>query len=202
MNINCLAKKTIVIILCITRSGSTLLKALLAEAGDVSHLPEVDYRRYTHNRYCFYFIVRRMSRKRINVLKKPFWFPALNYKWPIPPLKSLRPVFLVRDVYDTVKSPEKAAGQKLGNLSKAELAEFWYETHKRLLSTTKNLKNPGFFLRYEDLVARPVEIKQSLYCFMGSHHREGTDSYQRSEEFNWGRGRDDAEPLRIPGRLT
>jgi len=49
-------RKTIVLIVSSMRAGSTLLKALLAEAPDVSNLPEFNFNAYAkYNKFRFYF---------------------------------------------------------------------------------------------------------------------------------------------------
>ena len=47
------ASKKFVFIASAQRSGSTLLKALLASAADVSHLPEVPFHQYGEYSVCF-----------------------------------------------------------------------------------------------------------------------------------------------------
>ena len=64
-----LPPKTVVLIMCSMRSGSTLLKALLAEADDVSHLPEVNYKEYSSNTYSFYSQAYFLSKKKNHRIK-------------------------------------------------------------------------------------------------------------------------------------
>ena len=65
-------KKTLVLLIGSMRSGTTLLKALLAESPDVSHLPEIDYRKYRkYNKYRAYCEMYHLSKKRIIILKFP-----------------------------------------------------------------------------------------------------------------------------------
>ena len=61
-------RKKLVMIVSTMRSGTTLLKALMAEAEDVSNLPETKFTRST-NPYLTYYDFFRSSRKKIIVLK-------------------------------------------------------------------------------------------------------------------------------------
>ncbi|VAW13011.1 hypothetical protein MNBD_BACTEROID05-1250 [hydrothermal vent metagenome] len=85
-----LPRKNIIIILCPMRCGSTLLKALLGSAPDVSHLPETDYRSYWKNKYYFYASTCRLSKKRIIAFKQPFWLTDTREPRTFPKLKTVK----------------------------------------------------------------------------------------------------------------
>jgi len=92
--------KTIVFIISTMRSGSTLLKSLLANAPDTSHLAEVDFQKYDHTNS---WKLKTLSNANILILKKPAPFDQQNYPL-IPPVKKQKKIILVRDVYETVES--------------------------------------------------------------------------------------------------
>ena len=54
-------RKKFVLLLSTMRSGSTLLKALLANAPDISHLPEVDWQQQADTLYSWYAYFSRLS---------------------------------------------------------------------------------------------------------------------------------------------
>ena len=67
------------------RSGSTLLKALLAEAEDVSNLPEQNFQKFVGDAQAAETIAR-LDEHPIIVLKRPGWYNEVgNYprcpKW-------------------------------------------------------------------------------------------------------------------------
>ena len=174
-----LPKKTIVLIMCCARSGSTLLKALLAEAPDVSHLPEINFRRYLSNKYHLCFASHRFSTKRIIVFKRPHWFNNVKDKLSIPDSKNIKVIFLVRDVYDTVVSLEKRTKVNCLNIGKKELVEFWCNANEMIMNTVAHIKQNVYFVRYEDLLKNAEDVTKMLFKFIGSCRRDGTNTYLR-----------------------
>jgi hypothetical protein len=187
-----LPKKTIVIILCCIRSGSTLLKALLAEAPDISHLPEIDYQDYYTNKYSFYRRVYFLSKKRIIVLKSPHWFKNATVRRFIPDIRHIKIVILTRDVFDVVKSLRECFQvAKFKDLGKEGFVNYWCDVYECILDSIKKTKKEVCVIRYEDLVSKPKEITSRLFSFVGSSKRDGVDCYHEPEDFKWKWGSDD-----------
>lgn len=107
-------QKSIVFLVCTMRSGSTLLKSLLATAPDISHLPEVDFNNYHGNRS---WRLKTLSSDPIILIKKPASFEEENYPQ-LPQLRRSKSIILVRDAYETVRSLKKMVDQVHPHLSK------------------------------------------------------------------------------------
>jgi hypothetical protein len=184
--------KTFVFILSTMRSGSTLLKALLANAPDTSYLPEINFNKYT---WYTTWRLNLLSHKKIIVIKKPAWFHENNYPR-LPRVKNQKRIFLVRDVYDTVVSI-KAMNKAIS----AEADKEWsYDNlvHSYWLYITKNiLDNPllneqnSILIRYEDLVQDPIKTTKPLFEFIGSKQNQGVDKYHPPQSYEWDWGLDD-----------
>jgi hypothetical protein len=186
-------KKTIVIIFCTMRSGSTLLKALLAEADDVSHLPEVDFRSFGRNKYAFYRRAYRLSKKRIVVLKRPDWFnDKSSLREAVPDLKEIKLIFLFREVDGVVRSLQSLFGD---NKPKQELIDYWVRTNEDLLANVSLTKRLYRSVHYEDLLKNPKRITKDLFSFIGSTKEDGVDNYRNPEHFEWEWGSDDGGRL-------
>ena len=185
-------RRTIVLMFCSMRSGSTLLKALLAEASDVSNLPETDYRKhYYGNPYEFYYNVAQLSPKRIIVLKAPLWFTDINHDYKIPPLKCIKLIALYRDAYEVIKSCEKMIVQvKFDTKTKEELVEYWCKTYEKITAIVQSFPS-STTLTYEDLLQRPKDITKELFAFIGSRQKEGVKSYHKPDNYEWKWGSDD-----------
>lgn len=177
-----LPPKTIVLIMGSMRSGSTLLKALLAEADDVSHLPEVNYRKYSSNTYNFYRSAYRLSKKRIIVLKRP-----MMYIKPLSPTSDrIKIIVLVRDVYDVVMSLVKMhQDMGLKERGERELVKYWCDTYEGIVNSAATIHQDICFVRYEDLIRNPKDVTKKLFAFIDSKKREGVDSYTKSKDFEW-----------------
>ena len=96
-------QKTIVFIVSTMRSGSTLLKSLLATAPDISHLPETDFSKYHGKRS---WRLKTLSSDPIIVVKKPASFDDENYPQ-LPQLPRTKTIILIRDAYESVRSLKK-----------------------------------------------------------------------------------------------
>ena len=183
--------KKIVLIMCSMRSGSTLLKALLAKAPDVSHLPEINYRQYLINKYSFYYKVYDLSKKKIILLKRPEWLvnPA-EYK--IFPDKRMKIILLIRNVHDVVISLEQI--KKIGmftEYTRDDFINYWYKTYDGLNRLLKSYHGEVYRVFYEDLIRDPKSVTKSLFGFIGSVQEEGIDQYDKPENFDWQWGTDD-----------
>ena len=184
-----LPPKTIVLIMCGMRSGSTLLKALLAEAEDVSHLPEVNYKKYSSNTYSFYRQAYFLSKKRIIVLK----YPVMSIKPLSPTSDRIKIIVLARDVYDVVMSLVKMyQDRKLKEQEgKREWVEYWCDTYEGIMNSAATIHQNICFARYEDLLRNPKDVTKKLFAFIDSEKKEGVDSYKKPEDFEWEWGTDD-----------
>jgi Sulfotransferase domain. len=184
--------KTIVFVVCTMRSGSTLLKSLLANAPDTSHLPEVDFQKYNNGNA---WRINMLSPAKIIILKKPAPFHAIDYPQ-IPTIKNSKKIILVRDIYDTVTSL-----QKMNKAISSELEEewtleklvhdYWVKTYQDLLDQLPLSKEDYKMIKYEDLVRNPVQHTQEFFQFIGSVQKEGVANYLPPKTFNWEWGKDD-----------
>ena len=181
------------------RSGSTLLKALLGEAEDVSHLAEVNFQRFA--RVPSEEAARRiaeLSPGKIVVLKRPAWHHEVATYPKLPSLASLRCVSLVRDAYPTVRSLRRMSlgrwlGDRSGPLWNSWLVNrYWAPVTQRLIDVATELGPRGRIVRYEDVVGDPKGVTADLFRWMGSQRSEGVDSYSAPETSGgWRWGRDD-----------
>jgi len=186
------SQKTVCLIVSPMRSGSTLLKALLAEAEDVSNLPEVDTWRYKRcNRYAAYHHVHRLAREPIVVLKRP------GKPWiPFPPsFLHMKVIVLCRDLASVASSVERMTASAREVFARPwtreDSVEYWCEVYEDILRNERLWEHDVRLLRYEDLVADPKATTADLFAFLGSRRREGVDSYQRPREYDWRWGSDD-----------
>ena len=186
-------KKTVVFIASAQRSGSTLLKALLAEAPDVSHLPEIPPTRYPSNRFSFYGRVCRLSPKQIIILK----YPAPLYSQDYPPyyLDDMKYVILFRTpccvVQSLMKIREFPWSQHPPHWNKDDYFDYWIRTYEALLCKLPLDRKSTCFVSYENLTENPRDLTRRLFSFIGSVHQEGVESYTPPSTFSWTWGSDD-----------
>ena len=108
----CPSDRRVVVLLSTMRAGSTLLKALLAEADDVSNLPEINFQRFrSHSRS--WQQIALLHHNPIIVLKHPAWYHEVLSYPRLPAVESVRAIILVRDVYETVVSLRQMTFGKL-----------------------------------------------------------------------------------------
>ena len=187
-------RKTIAVVVSTMRSGSTLLKALLAEGDDVSNLPEVNFQRFQGSDA--YQQIARLDARRIIVLKRPAWYQELRSYPQLPRVDDLRCVLLVRDVYETVLSLRKMtlgrAAAQLGPLLNGFLVnQYWYRITSTILRCRQQMPDAAQLVRYEDLVRSPVDETARLFSFLGSVRTAGTSQYHPPDAHSWKWGRDD-----------
>lgn len=186
-----LGSKTIVTIVSTMRSGSTLLKAQLAEAPDVSNLPEVNFQRFQSKQARAE--IERIDPAPILVLKRPAWFHETSMYPRLPRVRSVRFIVLVRDCYETVQSLKKMllprAHTYLGAFTNRWLVCYWTKVVANIHQLSQHER--AVLVRYEDLVADPISQSAKLFRFIGSRRRSGVDSYQVPRDFEWKWGRDD-----------
>lgn len=183
--------KSIVLILGSMRSGSTLLKSLLANAPDISYLPEVDFQKYSGLKA---LKLKLLAKEEILVLKKPAKYDAVKYPQ-VPRLISPKKIILIRDVGPTVNSlirMNQAIDKNKFNQSPEELAiNYWARTYLNLLDTFEIDNEETLLVKYEDLVSDPIGVTSSLFKFVGSEQMSGVDTYVPPESYKWGWGNDD-----------
>lgn len=185
---------SLVVIASTMRSGSTLLKALLAEADDVLNLPETNFQ---NDR-----VVQRVLQNHkptdppIKLLKKPAWYQESRSYPRLPSGDDVKVVALVRDVYDTVVSLRKMtfrgmAGWFAPMVTSWMARRYWVNVTRSLLDLSKSRPHQVRLVRYEDLTADPVQVTSDLYSFVGSNRTEGTRTYSPPDSYKWKWGSDD-----------
>ncbi len=186
-------KKDIVLIICSMRSGSTLLKSLLATSPDITHLPEMDFQQYGK---LDYWKLKLRCKQRIIVLKKPAWY--INTKdYPIlPPFKNTKKIILVRDAYDVISSMKSMNKKMAIDLIKDwtdrdYVDRYWAQIYKNVIDKQLVTDPSTIVVRYEDLVNHPESISKTLFDFIGSEQKEGVSAYDNPDDYKWAWGNDD-----------
>lgn len=185
-------RKRIVLIMSAMRSGSTLLKSLLAEGPDVSMLDEFNFITYADsNRFHFYFKVFVQSRKRIIVLKQPYNNAKKDSsKYGRVPIKGVKKIILYRDPFAALCSLSS-----LPNSRNIKPVEYWIDSYESILL---NIKEEEIYngdvavVKYEDLVEKPEDTTMYLFKFIGSVKNKGVDSYTN---WKWKPDRDDTSKM-------
>lgn len=187
-------RRTVVTIVSTMRSGSTLLKALLAEAEDISSLPEVNFQKYTGQDALE--LIGSLDDSPIIVLKRPAWYHEANTYPRLPNVESLKMIALVRDAYETVKSLKKmtfrSAHRMVGNLVDRFLLSYWCKVVSRIVDLAEQSSAP--LVRYEELVANPEPVTRRLFQYLESNRIEGVDQYRVPSSYEWKWGKDDGGP--------
>jgi len=183
------AARQLVLIASTMRSGSTLLKSLLAYAPDVSGLNEVNFQRYA-GRNPKLDEMWSLAPQRILVLKHPAWFHEASRYPRFPGIANRRVILLVRDVYPTVESLRRMtlgrfAGHARPQLDRWLAKSYWQPVTKRLLEIHEKSSSDVRLVRYEDLIARPKELTLELFKFIGSIQSVGTDIYSEPNHRKW-----------------
>lgn len=189
--------KRVVLVLSTMRSGSTLLKALLATAPDISDLPEINFRKFTTRE-------RRqelaaLAPERTLVLKRPAWFHEGRYYPGHPRGLADRRIVLVRDVYETVESLRRMVFHRAtrwmrGVGNRFLVDTYWRRVTERLLALVEADKAGTHLVRYEDLIARPIDETACMFQFVGSRQSHGVDRYN-PPTYPWKWGRDDGSTV-------
>jgi hypothetical protein len=188
-----LTDRKIVLILSAKRSGSTLLKALLAEADDVSHLPETNYPAFRNIGQ-----FTSLTDKRIILIKRPCWDNEAKEYPKIPDFVPTKKILLIRDVYSVVKSLKKRhedAGNPLDSKwydNDVLVNYYWYNIYSNIVNRFNPNDPDVYFIKYEDLVKDPVTETRKLFEFMESNRKEGTNTYSKPKNYKWKWGIDDA----------
>ena len=187
--------KTIAVVLSTMRSGSTLLKALLAEADDVSNLPEVNFQKF-RNPSSAAREIGSLDGSRIIVLKRPAWFHETASYPQLPSVDDLKKIVLVRDAYETIASLKKMVFRKthrvFGGLGNPLFLQYWYRVSHRLDEIGRS--ESASLVRYEDVLNQPTIETARLFQFLASAQSSGVDQYSKPTEFEWKWGKDDGGP--------
>ena len=189
--------KTVVLIMSSQRSGSTLLKSLLAEAEDISHLPEISYWKNIGNKYDLYARACKLAKERIVVLKSPFHSSILKNEYIIDDMERLKIIILVRHIYGVVDSMLRM-DQKVGQKAKDQIArtktyiKYWTDCYQKILNVAKKIPKKRIkIVKYEDLLTNPIKETKDLFQYLGSRQLSGVDTYHKPKDFEWNWGIDD-----------
>ncbi|HAY83201.1 MAG TPA: hypothetical protein DCY79_25625 [Planctomycetaceae bacterium] len=193
-----MSEPSIAVIASTMRSGSTLLKALLAEAPDISNLPETNFQKY-HGHPQALEELGKLDEHPILLLKRPCWFQEVRRYPRLPTVDNVKTILLVRDVYETVVSLRKMAFRQfagtLGPWANRFLIQgYWAGVMRRLNEVHEADGASTCVVRYEDLVRDPIATTASLFTFLGSERTTGTDTYSQPEDYQWKWGQDDGGP--------
>jgi len=188
------SEKTIALELSIMRSGSTLLKALMAAAPDISSLPETDFQKFQSDDAASK--IAALCEERIVVLKRPAWFNETKSYPKLPNADGVKRVILARDVHTSTASLRKMAFRKaepiIPQFVDRWLANgYWASVYANLLDRFPDDGSTNFWIRYEDLVQDPIQWTGKLFKFLGSERTEGIDSYPPPSGYDWKWGSDD-----------
>lgn len=160
-------QKTVAVLLSTMRSGSTLLKALLAQAPDVSDLPETDFQKYGHDGGNAE--LEALSAEPILVLKRPGWFNEIGRYPRLPAHPRLKRIALVRDAYAFGLSARKMTFRHLPFLQRSGIGNrflierYWGGVNRRLLELTQEDPETTLLVRYEDVLVDPIGQTKALF---------------------------------------
>ena len=188
-------RKTIGVLLSTMRSGSTLLKALLAQAPDISDLPETNFQRYVDP--AKRTELEGLSDERILLLKRPGWFNEIGRYPRLPDYPDVRAIALVRDAYAFGLSARKMAFRHVPFLQRAGMGNrflierYWHGVNRQLLTLDQQKEVPTLLVRYEDVLEDPIGQTAAMFAFLGSEQTEGVETYGRPKNYSWSWGKDD-----------
>lgn len=178
-----------VFILSAMRSGSTLLKSLLATRHEVSHLPEINFNKY---KKLPGLRLRMLSEKPVLVIKKPGWYGEANY----PQLPAVSPsycIVLIRNPYFTIRSimdmEERIYSEEDEKSQLDELINYWCDIYGSLMELSRSRE--VFVMKYESLIGQPVQQTHDLFSWLGLGDTEGTDRYAPPGQHEWSWFNDD-----------
>lgn len=174
------------------RSGSTLLKALIATRPDASDLPEISFNNITT---AFWKNVKNKLKatQRLVIIKKPSFYTDIEYP-KIPKLASKK-IILIRNPYDTILSLKKMNKINFKGIveinSNKFLASYWYNTYKSILIKIPLQSPTVLIIRYEDLIAQPLLETSKIFRFIESIDLTPVDTYSKPSSYKWKWGSDD-----------
>jgi hypothetical protein len=165
------------------RSGSTLLKALIATRPDCSHLPETSFLDYSSV----------ICNERIIVLKKPAGYDDFDY--PHLAQMGVKKIVLIRNPYDTVYSllqmfvSREKTNSNCNNV--LYLISYWYMVYNNIVEKKILESDNTLLVRYEDIIDQPIAETARIFKFIRTEYPEGTDTYIPPVDYEWGWGKDD-----------
>lgn len=186
--------RQVAVILSTMRSGSTLLKALLAAAPDVSNLPETNFQAYQSAEAARR--IAALAPEPIVALKRPAWFNETRSYPRLPNVENPRCVILARDVHTNVLSLRRMLFRKAEPYIPIWVdpwlaSKYWARVYGSLLERFPMENSSNFWIRYEDLVEDPVGRTRELFAFLGSSQKEGVNRYPKPGNYEWKWGTDD-----------
>lgn len=205
-----LHRKKAVYIMSAQRSGSTLLKALLANEPSISHLPEISPNPYALHKFSSQYYFHRLAKQQIIVFKIPRSPRVAQY--PVIGAGIDYYIYLFRNPVDvalSMLSSQREVNQ-IGMLPPFEdLREatdgqildrslrYWLETNKMIsAAVAANSAMKIKYISYESLVAQPEENLRSLLAFIGIQASGSFTTYNAYDDKNgWQWGRDDGGNL-------
>ncbi|MBC2607410.1 sulfotransferase family protein [Pelagicoccus albus] len=188
-------QRTIAVELSTMRSGSTLLKALMSAAPDISSLPEINFSKFRSINAESQ--IHALCDERIIVLKRPAWFNDAGSYPKLPKVENSKQLILTRDVHTNVASLRKMVFRKFessmpkGFVDRWLAKNYWSRAYDSLLRRFPNDLQKNFWVRYEDLVSDPITWTEQIFSFLGSERTEGVDSYPPPKDYEWKWGTDD-----------
>ena len=189
------APQTIAVLLSTMRSGSTLLKALLAQAPDISDLPETDFQKYQGPDAAAR--LAGLSPEPILLLKRPGWFTDIGRYPRMPDVPNVKRIVLVRDAYANLLSVRKMMFrhvpwlQRSGWGNRFIVDRYWTGVNRRLLDLVNADAAHTMLVRYEDVLVDPRGETARLFAFLGSSQQEGINTYGKPQGYDWRWGKDD-----------
>jgi hypothetical protein len=184
-----------ILVVCSMRSGSTLLKALLANHPEVSHLPETDFQRFAPLPHRWEYEMRKLADDRHLVLKQPCSFRDCNTYPILPARPALRELVLFRDPAQTVLSL-RAMNQvksQYTDLDASDLVSYWCNTYERIVDRI-DPRRGALYVSYDSIVTEPQSASQRILRWMGLES-DGYISYSKPEGFEWKWNIDDGGPV-------
>lgn len=180
-------RRRLVCLVSSMRAGSTLLKALMGQAEDVSHLSEYDFSKLNRSgKYIGQVKLREIADEPIILLKRPRWFTDTDY--PKVPSFASNVIVLYRDVVGVVASSMK----RWPDRNAEELIDYWVFTYQEIAKRLENYpKDRTLHVRYEDLTESPKVVTGHLFKSIGSVQQQGISSYSLPEKGQWKWGKDD-----------
>ena len=183
--------KQIVCILCVRRSGSTLLKALLGVAEDVSHIPEVflcELDWSSKERETTIGYLENLAPERIVVIKNVIW---PEYPLDLKNILCLKPrvIFLRRDVVRSAMSLVKVGEDNHSTIkfeSWDEAKDHWMGGNEIILRFIEESGILHFNVKYEDIVMDSINTTREVFEFIGSRRKDGTSIYCNNYGWKWG----------------
>lgn len=182
--------------LCSMRSGSTLLKALLGAAPDVSHLGEIDFQECCEKDR--FDGLKKLSDKPILVLKKPAFL--IEKAYPTVPPFPCKKIVLIRNIYDTLLSITKMMLKTKATFLKEwpypkMVDEYYCPVYTAIYKEKLLTSADTVLVHYEELVRDPLTVTKGLFEFMGSSRTEGVRTYGKPTKSDWVWGKDDGGPM-------